>query len=199
MFTEKINCGFARVAIRTLSRTGITKQDRQEQFQEMFKPVSGYFKGREYFDEQDKNRETRFERGCKHIIKQFNKKWHPTGARCEYMATFSPESWKRLPQHIKQTHTLENCEGCQIHYAGLQGKFPGTNVACTSVQLIDSGAHSASATMPTELVMSKKAAQCATRKALSVINEVSETTLGMPFSKAIVKYCPKVSYLMGSQ
>lgn len=64
-------------------------------------------------------------------------------------------------------------------------------MTASSTQLIDSGAHFASVTMPLEPIRSKKVAQCATRKALSVINEVSESALGMPFSKAIVKYCPE--------
>ena len=92
MFTEKVNCGYARVGIRTLSQAGITKENQREQFQAMFKPVSNT-----YFDTQEKKRETRFDRGCTYILKQFNKKWHPSESRSEYTATFSPESWKCLP------------------------------------------------------------------------------------------------------
>lgn len=191
MFSEKINCGYARVAIRTFSQASITKEKRQQQFQAMFKQVSGYIPDSTYFDAKEKQRETKFERGCTHILKQFNKKWHPSESRCEYMAIFSPESWKRLPLHTKRMHTLQNCAGCRLHHANLQAKFPGTVVTASSTELIDSSAYSASATMALEPIRSKQAAQCATRKALSVINEVSEGALGMPFSKAIVKYCPE--------
>ena len=168
----------------------LPRKTGRNSFRQCVKPVSGYIPESRYFNIQDK-RDTMFDRGCKHILKQFNKKWHPNESRCEYMATFSPESWKRLPLHKKQTHTLENCEGCQLYYANMQGRFPGTQVACSSAQLIDSSAHSASATMPMEPIKSKHVAQCTTRKALGVINEVSENVLGMPFSKAIVKYCPE--------
>ena len=41
MFANKINCGYARVAIRTLSRAGITKEDRQEQFQALLALLKG--------------------------------------------------------------------------------------------------------------------------------------------------------------
>ena len=191
MFTEKVNCGYARVAIRTLSQAGITKENQREQFQAMFKPVSGYITDNTDFDTQEKKRETRFDRGCTYILKQFNKKWHPSESRSENTATFSPESWKCLPLDKRRTHTLENCEGCQLDHANLQAKFPGTQVAASSTQIIDSCAHIASATMLAEPITSKNVAQFAARKALSVINEVSESTLGMPFPKAIVTYCPE--------
>ena len=64
-------------------------------------------------------------------------------------------------------------------------------MAASSTQIIDSCAHIASATMLAEPITSKNVAQFSARKALSVINEVSESTLGMPFPKAIVKYCPE--------
>ena len=106
MFTEKVNCGYARVAIRTLSQAGITKENQREQFQAMFKPVSGYITDNTYFDTQEKERETWFDRGCTYILKQFNKKWHPSESQSEYTVTFSPESWKCLPLDKKRTHTL---------------------------------------------------------------------------------------------
>ena len=191
MFTTRINCGYARVAIRTLSRAHNDKESRQTQFQAMFKPVSGYIPNTTYFEPQEKQRDSKFDRGCTQVLKQFNKKWHPNGARCEYMATFSPECWKHLPLHKKLTHTLENCQGCQIDHAELQTKFPGTHTACSSIQQISSGANRASASMLTEPVKNKHVAQSATRKALSIINVTSEDMLGMSFSEAIVKYCPE--------
>ena len=66
-------------------------------------------------------------------------------------------------------------------------------MAASSTQIIDSCAHIASATMLAEPITSKNVAQFAARKALSVINE--ESTLGMPFPKAIVKYCPEENVL----
>jgi hypothetical protein len=184
MFKDRINCGYARVAIRTLSNDN--KASRQTQFQAMFKPVTGYLPDSSYFELQDKQRESSFDRGCTHVLKQFNKKWHPNDARCDYMATFSPECWKRLPLKKKRTHTLQSCQGCQLDHAELQAKFPGTELECSSVQHFTTSAEIASDSVVAATVTNACIRKSATRKALTIINQASEKTLGMPFSKAVL-------------
>ena len=194
MFTDRVNCGYARVAIRTLSKACNDKecqQRRQTQFQDMFKQVSGYLPDKTYFEPQEKQRDSKFDRGCMQVLKQFNKKWNPNSAHCEYMATFSPECWKHLPLHKKLIHTLENCQGCQIDHAELQAKFPGTHTTHSPAQLISNAANRASGLMLSTPVKNKSVARSVTRKALSIINVASEETLGIPFTEAIVKYCPQ--------
>ena len=101
---QKELTGYARVAIRTLSQTN-DKRNRETQFRNMFKDVKGYLPDSSYFEAKEKQRGSSFDRGCDHITKQFNKKWHPTEARCKYMATFSTECWKCLPMKKKSMHT----------------------------------------------------------------------------------------------
>ncbi len=121
-----INCGYARVAIRRqTSHAEINKVARRRQFQAQFKSVTDYCSDIPYFNPQSKGCETHFDRGCTQIVKAFNRKWNPNEARCEYMATFSVETWKQLPAHKKRTHTMSNCQGCLLAHANLQAKFPG--------------------------------------------------------------------------
>ena len=112
-------------------------------------------------------------------------------SRKDYMATFSSESWKKLPLHMKRTHTLANCEGCQLTHANLQAKFPSTKHKISSVQLMHSCAQSSQAAMHIQPIANKRLAQEVTRKSLSTINQASEQALGMPFSPAIAEYCPE--------
>ena len=81
--TGILNCGFARVAIHTLSNKGrlTDKVKRRKEFFEMFKSPKGYIDDMAYFDEGDGQHDTKFDRGCQKIIKM---KWHPNESRHEH-------------------------------------------------------------------------------------------------------------------
>ena len=100
-------------------------------------------------------------------------------------------SWKQLPLRMKHTHTLANCEGCQLTHANLQAKFPCTKCKSSSAQLMHSCAQSSQASMQIQPIANKSLAQEVTRKALSTINLAFEQALGMPFSQVIAEYCPE--------
>lgn len=130
--TSVINCGYARVAIRSLSKpnhggAGINKAERMEMFRRQFKSVPSYFPDPSIF-ESSSSSESAFDRGCKKILTQFSQKWHPTESRCSYTATFSVENWKQLPNKYKQTHTMSNCQGCLLEHPTMQTKFPGHTI-----------------------------------------------------------------------
>jgi len=124
-----INCGYARVSIRTLTRSTCDKSDerssRTRAFRKLFAVVPKYCPEQSYFQDRE-GRDSPFDRNCRKIQHRFCQKWHPSAeSRCEYMATFSIENWKQLPLHLKRTHTMSNCQGCLLQHSDLQSRFPG--------------------------------------------------------------------------
>ena len=187
-----INCGYARVCIRILSRNTCGKTDaklsRSKAFKRLFAVVPDYCPDKSYF-EQREGRESYFDRNCKKVLQRFCQKWHPPESRCEYMATFSMENWKQLPLHLKRAHTMSNCQGCLLMHEDIQSKFPGykcddnapvTKYLTTAKQ---------QAQMLTESVK-EDMVRVATRKALFELNSTSTKTIGCTFTEAIVHYCP---------
>ena len=43
----------------------------------------------------------------------------------EYLRTFSPDNWRKLPKKSKRRHTVTNCKECALVYKELQHSFPG--------------------------------------------------------------------------
>ena len=187
-----INCEYARVSIRILSRNTCGKTDeklsRSKAFQKMFAVVPDYCPDKSYF-EQREGRDSNFDRNCKKVLQRFCQKWHPPESRCEYMATSSMENWKQLPLHLKRTHTMSNCQGCLLMHADIQGKFPGYKCDKNAPATKYLTAAKQQAQMLTKSVK-EDVARVATRKALLELNSTSTQTLSCTFTEAIVNYCP---------
>ena len=186
--TENIlNCGYARVAIHSLTSQegGYTNNtNRQKKFVDLFTCHKGYINDVSYFDDGDGVHDTKFDRGCKEIMKRFRMKWHPTESRHEYLSTFSVQCWRDLSLQMKRKHTLSNCSGC----LKVQAKFPGSKHrvmpnAATPGPL--------QALLPMYAVTDRHVAKDITRIALSSMNTASMQSLGISFCEAIVKYCPE--------
>ena len=179
-----LNCGFARVAIHTLSRP-TDKVKRRKEFFEMFKSPKGYIDDMAYFDEGDGQHDTKFDRGCQKIMERFQMKWHPNESRHEYL---SVKAWRGLSLQSKSMHTLSDCQGCLSAHATLQARTRHTQSPLT---LVMSTPSTSQGLLPTDRVADKHDAQEITRKALSSINNASIQALGIPFLEAIVQYCPE--------
>ena len=67
---------------------------------------------------------------------------------------------------------------------------------CSSVQHFTTSAEIASDSVVAATVTNACIRKSATRKALTIINQASEKTLGMPFSKAIIQYCPEEKVIL---
>jgi len=191
-----INCGYARVSIRTLTRSTCDKSDerssRTRAFRKLFAVVPKYCPEQSYFQDRE-GRDSPFDRNCRKIQHRFCQKWHPSAeSRCEYMATFSIENWKQLPLHLKRTHTMSNCQGCLLQHSDLQSRFPGykhdENAPVTQyIKAVQQQVE----TFSERLAVNQDVAKLATRQALNELNETSTQALGYTFTEAIVNHCPE--------
>ncbi len=124
----KINCGFARVAIRQFSEVGRGKNEcdkttleRNEKFQKLFPPSFGVN------DSQFKkygHRESPFDRNCKKANAIFSK-WSNKEKKRQYIEFFSPHKWTSLSAATKRHHSMENCMQCAVVNTSIQETFPG--------------------------------------------------------------------------
>lgn len=89
-----LNCAFARVAFRELSKE--TYDQRTIQFKELFCDYPGFCLPDSYFTDCGKKKPSQFERDFAKINKAFWSKWHPPAARLQYERQFSTAKWKSL-------------------------------------------------------------------------------------------------------
>ena len=173
----KINCGYSRVAIRTISESApcishskANKSNRQTQFQELFSDIlkvkSDYFEG-------ENGRQSLFDRHCNQILTAFGKIKNPE-MRQKYLDTFSIANWKTLPQHSKTKHTLASCLECALVHTNLQQVFPGP-----TYQPMQSFTHEVAS------LSCDMSAKQLTRHVLCELQPVYENTYGMSFTKAV--------------
>ena len=125
----KVNCGYARTAIRELTptKTGlhgryVQSAKRSQEFRQLF-DIPTYALQSSIF-ESDSSHSSTFDKMCDTVLNMFSKKWHPSTARIEYTATFSTAKWKALSDESKSKHTLSNCEACYYEFQHLQETFP---------------------------------------------------------------------------
>ena len=125
----QVNCGFARVGIRELSkiqqgskRSGLDFNHIEAQFRMHFDIPS--FQVPENLFLPDSRKQTPFKRRCIIINDVFSKSWSSTSHKTQYMEAFSLPKWETLPSEQKSQHTLSNCVGCYIHYGDMQNQFP---------------------------------------------------------------------------
>jgi len=85
-------------------------------FKAQFEVSSDYGLSEEYFSRVG-DRESQFDRDASRILTAFGKKWHPAGAREEYICAFSKSKWEQLPKSLKVKHSLQKCEACYDNYS----------------------------------------------------------------------------------
>ena len=176
----KINCGYQRVAIRTLSDSGSSKshaqintQYRTKHFQELFgNSTTGGSLQSNYFD-NEKGRQSLFDRHCSQILSAFGK-IKSAEMRQSYLETFSIENWKKLSQSSKQKHRLSSCLECALKHFELQHVFPGP---------VFKPAQSFSSEV--ETLSSNMSAAQFTHHVLSELQPVYESAYGTSFTKAV--------------
>ena len=110
----KINCGFARVAIRQFSE--VKKEcdkstlERNDKFKKLFQPSFGVNDSQ---FEKYGHRESPFDRNCKKTNAMFSK-WTNKEKKRQYIEYFSPKKWKSLSAATKHRHSMENCMECAV-------------------------------------------------------------------------------------
>ena len=127
----KINRGYSRVAIRTLSDSGrgksrshINTHYRTKYFQELFSnSTQGDSLASDYFNSKN-GRQSLFDRRCTQILSAFGKLKN-LEKRHSYLECFSIENWKKLSQSSKTKHSLSSCFECALTQPDLQQAFPG--------------------------------------------------------------------------
>ena len=101
-----VNCAYARVAFRELSKQ--EPDQRVTQFKQLFCEYPGFHLSDSYFQRCcGKRNPSQFERDHTQMNKAFSSKWHPSAARSQYECQFSITKWKALPSAIKQKHSLK--------------------------------------------------------------------------------------------
>ena len=176
----RINCGFSRVAIRTLSESGsgkkhsqIDRQCRESAFKELFCHIfkdslpSTYFKS-------DKGRQSLFDRHCSKILYAFRQIKCSIKRQC-YIETFSIDSWKALTQLEKEKHTLQTCIECALTKHDLQAAFPGPTYTPTMSGFA----------REVEVLSRDMLEPELTRNILSELQPVYERTFGISFTTAL--------------
>ena len=132
MFTPialKVNCGYARTAIRELTPKKKGKYGRtvdKDKRTADFKGLFGHLSLQEEMFEKDSKGLSQFDYSCDAILDMFSKKWNPM-VRTDYEAFFSTENWKRLSVNKKE-HALSHCTACSTNHMHLQEAFPGKPV-----------------------------------------------------------------------
>ena len=126
----KINCGYARVAIREYSEVGRGKGqcDTVERARKLFSPSTTYINDATIFDGYG-HRDSKFDRYCKGINGMF-RKWSDRESKQQYISHYSSNNWKQLSLQQKKRHSLANCKECAISHREQQH----FQVLCTILQ-----------------------------------------------------------------
>lgn len=77
--TLRVNCGYARTAIRELTpkiATAINTEKRESEFRDLYQQCPGFGLTDSYFKNKNSGR-SRFNRDCTALTEYFGKKWHP--------------------------------------------------------------------------------------------------------------------------
>jgi len=109
------NCGFARVAVKELTR------DRAQEFQNLSYCI---IPNTRWIFWKKSSRQSLFTRHCNKILDAFSRRWHPAEGHKDYLTTFSLSTWRALSDVEKTKHTLSNCSACAVHFKNLQEQFP---------------------------------------------------------------------------
>ena len=63
-----------------------------------------------------------FNKSCKRLLEQFNKKWARPELKADWLREFSPDAWRALDSATRLSHDMSDCHACasahtQLHYA----------------------------------------------------------------------------------
>ena len=180
----KVNCGYARTAIRELTPTkkGLHGRHVQnakcsEDFRKLF-DIPTYQLDLSLF-ECNSLHSSKFDRICDTILNTFSKKWHPPSARIEYQATFSTAKWNTLLDEDKSKHTLSSCKACYHEHQRLQEVFPGKPVFILPI-----------VTLPKQHSASRKAEKQLAKKLLTEIDMQWEDQYEHSFTDTLPQNVP---------
>ena len=125
----KINCGYARTAIRELTLASrakhgiIHKPNRSSEIRKLFdRPTH---KIPSVFLNSHNTKWSPFDKLCEFVGEMFSKKWTSLSKRVGFTSTFSIEKWRAVPECKKSKHTLSKCDACFNKYKQPQRDFPG--------------------------------------------------------------------------
>ena len=128
------NCSFARCAIRTFT-TELGKdshgrlspadmQRRFEKFEELFEledvacSSSSARSFHRYVDCKT------FNKSCKRLLDQFNKRWARPELKADWLREFSPDAWRALDNAARLSHDMSDCHACASAHPLLHNAFP---------------------------------------------------------------------------
>ncbi len=181
----KINCGYARTAIRELTTTSkakhrgvIHRENRAKDFCQLFDRPT-YALSANMF-ESKKTKQALFDKNCDFICNSFSKKWRPQAKRVEYTSVFSIEHWKAKSDAEKNEHTLSKCTACFTEYEHLQKAFPGKPMHTPPTPMI---------TLPDKPAQEKELG----RKVLEELNTKWEEKFEHPITTVLPKIMPEAN------
>ena len=104
----RVNCGYARTAIRELTptKTGlhgryVQSAKRSQEFRQLF-DIPTYALQSSIF-ESDSSHSSTFDKMCDTVLNMFSKKWHSSTARIEYTATFPLPNGRHCLMRVSQS------------------------------------------------------------------------------------------------
>ena len=125
--SQRINCNYARTAIRVLSQEEFAQCDgiaKRLTRASLLKIVEEY--NRIFSDQRPSMNLTTdiTEKRVHQLLDMFNKRWHPSNQRNVFLDAFSQSAWHRLPSEEKDKHTLAQCSACRTQHLSLTLSFP---------------------------------------------------------------------------
>ena len=183
----KINCGYARVAIREYSEVGRGKGhcdtvERAWKFKELFSPSTTYINDPTIFDGYG-HRDSKFHHYCKGINGIFSK-WSNRESKQQCISQYSLNNWKQLPLQQKKRHSLADCKECAILHEEQQETFPrptynpATPIADSLKNMLESSNDSAATT----------------KQIIGEIQPVFEQAYGKSFTDALATCLGRVAF-----
>ena len=182
----KVNCGFARVAMREFSEVGkwkhVSTEDNQvrlERFRAFFSSTPSFVTDNKIVDGYDHRKApyTRYSIS----INAMMRKWTNRERKANYLREFSTENWKKLPAYQKKRHTMANCKECASRHGTLQSQFPGPTFTPTTEL-----AHTIR-TLITDNKQEKNPAATTTRQVLAEIEPKFQQVYGVSFTESLAK------------
>ena len=182
----QLNCGFARVAIRELSRMrkgssarSLDRKARAKEFEKLFSEVSTFERPADYFDECINSH---FNKHCKYINECFSHKWPVPGSKEEYSKFFAICVWKDMELSKKNNHYLSKCTECAREHLNKQKLFPA--LPLFELELATTVNSIVQVTLPEPGTSSSEAS--VTRQVLEALNSSRYI-----FTDSVLKHCGK--------
>ena len=182
----QFNCGFARVAVRELSKLrkgasaiSLDRNVRATEFQKLFSEVSEFERPVEYA-----SMNSHFNKHCKYINECFSRKWPVQGSKDEYCTFFATSVWKDMELSKKKKHSLCKCTECASEHLNKQKLFPGQPL----FELAPTVSSIVQITLPEHTSSSEASV---TQQVLEALNTSYESVYNHSFTDSVVKYCGK--------